>query len=371
MAAEPEPAVVEDACEPIGAEASPTEVDISSAGEEPAVIETVNPASIESAAEATPEGEYIPVEPELALVEAESVPVETHNSPAEPESTPPTLEAAPIDSTLGEVIVEETPAVSEPDAQPAATLEPTTKVAEPEPLEDTAGAVEPIAEAAESGPAEEIAPVAEAVVPVETSGAEAEESAAEVDAPVASEEEPNEAPQGAIEAENKPAPPTELEVDAFVPELVFIPTEAATEPVVSTEPEEAVIALNMEPEVPVESLIAAEGESVTADDSITADSNPVTVPDPEPVATTETDPVAVAEPEPAAIEPEAPTALDPEPTEPEAESTVVETFPIDVEPPSSNASFVEDPEVNFTYDDEPQTPVAKETPAFEAASFGR
>ncbi|KAG2112774.1 hypothetical protein DEU56DRAFT_919803 [Suillus clintonianus] len=94
MATEHEPAVVKELIE---AEASPTEVEVSSVGTEPAVTETVAPASIEAVAETAPEGENILVEQESVQVEAEPVPVESQSSTAELEIMPTTFEAAPIE----------------------------------------------------------------------------------------------------------------------------------------------------------------------------------------------------------------------------------------------------------------------------------
>ncbi|KAG1750143.1 hypothetical protein EDB19DRAFT_1904393 [Suillus lakei] len=347
MAAEPEPAVVEDACEPIETEARPMEVEVPSVGEELAVAETVVQALIDPVAETVPEGQSVPVQPEPTPVEAESVPTETQSSMAEPEIMSTTLEAVPIESTLCEVVIVETLAC-EPDTEPAATLEPTPEATELEPVEDFATTVEPVTEATESDPAEETVPVAEpvaTVAPVKISGAEAEESAAEVDARITEEEEAIEEPQGAIEAADELGTPTELELEAPVAEVVSVAAEVTTEPsVMSTESEEAAIAPTAAPEVPVECVVPAEAESVAAHDSVAADSEPVTVPDP----------VAVADPELAAVESEAPWR----------------TVEIDVEPPSSNASFVEDPEVGFTYADEPETPLAEKTPVFEVPALG-
>ncbi|KAG1887291.1 hypothetical protein F4604DRAFT_1240901 [Suillus subluteus] len=201
--------------------------------------------------------------------------------------------------------------------------------------------------------------------PAAISGTE-EKSVAEVDARITAEKEANKESQGAIDAEDEPAGPTEPDVKVFVPEVVSAPAEAVAGPdVLSTESEEADIAPTTALEVPVESIVAADAQSVDAHDSITADSEPVTVPDPEPITATETDCAAAVETEPAAVESEAPAAVDAELTEPAVQSIVVETVQIDVEPPSSNVSFVEDPEVDFAYDDEPQTPLAEETPVFE------
>lgn len=355
MAAEPELAVVEHACDPIEAEAS-------SVGEEPAATKTVVPASIVSVAETAPEGENISDEPESALVEAESALVETQYSTAEPGITPKTHEAAPI---LREVVVEESPAC-EPDEEPAVILEPTPEATESEPIEDIAVTVEPGTEVAESDPTEETVLVSEAVATAtiaEISGAEAEEFVAEVDARIAAEKEANKESQVAIDAEDEPAAPTEPEVEVFFPEVVSAPAEAAT--VLSTESEESAIAPTMALEVPVESVVAAEPVSVDAHDSISADPEPVTVPDLEPIAATEADFVAAPGLEPATVESEAPAVVDAELTEPAVESLVVETVHIDVEPPSSNVSFVEDPEVDFAYADEPQTPLAEGIPVFE------
>ncbi|KAG1779156.1 hypothetical protein EV702DRAFT_1090745 [Suillus placidus] len=368
MAAEPELAVVEHACDPIEAEANPIEVEASSVGEESAVTKTVVPVSIDSVAETAPEGENLSDEPESALVEAESALVETQSSTAEPGITQAMHEAAPIKPTLREVVVEESPAC-EPDAEPAAILEPTPEATELEPVEDTAVTVEPGTEVAESDPTEGTVLVSEAVATATTaeiSGAEAEEFVAEVDTRITVEKEANEEPQVAIGAEDEPTAPTEPEVEVFFPEVVSTPAEAATGPdVLSTESEESAIAPTMTLEVPVESVVAAEAESVDAHDSISADPEPVTVPDLEPIAATEADSVAAPGPEPATVESEAPAAVDAELTEPAVESLVVETVQIDVEPPSSNASFVEDPEVGFAYADEPQTPLAGEIPVFE------
>ncbi|KAG1821145.1 uncharacterized protein BJ212DRAFT_1337899 [Suillus subaureus] len=361
MAAEPEPAVVEVACDPIEAEARPMEVEASSVGDELAVTKTV-PASIDSVAETAPQCENISDEQEPALVE-------TQSSTPQPVITPTMLKAALNKPTSPEVVVEDS-LVHEPDAEAAATLEPTPEATESEPIGNSAADVEPGNEVAESVPTEETVPVTEAVAtaaPAEISSAEAEESAAEVDACITAEKEANEESQGAIDAVNGPAAPTEPEVEVFVPEVVSAPAEAATGPdVLSTESEEAAIAPTTAPEVPAQSIVAAEAESVDAHDFITADSEPVTAPDPEPITSTETDSVAAAGFESATVELEAPAAVDAELTEPAVESIVVETVQIDVEPPSSNVSFVEDPEVGFAYDDEPQTPLAEETPAFES-----
>ncbi|KAG1771018.1 hypothetical protein EDD22DRAFT_966385 [Suillus occidentalis] len=363
MAPNPEPVVVEDACDPIEAEASPMEVAASCAGDEPVVTETVVSASVDPVPETAPAGENILDEQESVVVEAESSPIITQSSTAELGSTPTTLEATPIKSTLREVVVEESP-VCEPDAEPAVTLEPTPEDAEGEPVEDTTATVEPVTEVGESDPTEEIVPVSEAVATVaaaEVSGAEAEESVTEVDAPIAAEKEANEEPQGAIDAEEEPAIPTAPEIlEVSVSEFVSALAKAATRlDIPSTEPEDAVIALTPAPEIPV---VAAEAELVNALDSVTADSEPVTAPDPEPVAATaETDSVAAAGHEPTAFEPRAPAAVDAELTEPAVESLVTETVQIDIEPPSSNASLAEDSEVDFTDDDEPQTPLAEET----------
>ncbi|KAG2107309.1 uncharacterized protein F5147DRAFT_214467 [Suillus discolor] len=343
MAAEPESVIVEDACDLIDAEASITQVEAPSVGEEPAVTETVVIASIDSVAEAAPE--------------------------AESGITPTTLQAAPIQPILREVVMEESPAC-EPGSEPAVILEPTPKATESEPVEDTAATAEPVTEVGESDLTEETVPVSEAVatiVPAEISGAgtEAEEFAAEVDVCITAEKEgDSESPQGAVDAEDEPAAPTEPEVEVFVPEVISAPAEAATGPnVPSAESEEAAIAPTTASEVPVE---AAEAESVDTHNSITVDSEPVTIPGPEPIATAETDPVAAAAGrEPTAVESEAPAAIGAELTEPAVESIVVETVQIDVEPPSSNVSFIEDPEVDFTYTDDTQTILAEETPVFE------
>ncbi|KAG1835240.1 hypothetical protein EV424DRAFT_356953 [Suillus variegatus] len=293
MAAEPEPAIVADACDLIDAEASITQVEAPSVGEEPAVTETVVIASIDSVTEAAPE--------------------------AESGITSVTLQAAPIQPILREVVVEESSAC-EPGSEPAAILEPTPKATEMEP----------------------------------------------VDVCIAAEKEgDNESPQGAVDAEDEPAAPTEPEVEVFVPEAISSPAEAATGPdVPSTESEEAAIAPTTASEVPVEFVVAAEAESIDTHDSITVDSELVTIPGPEPIATAETDPVAAGR-EPADVESEAPAAVGAEVTEPAVESIVVETVQIDVEPPSSNVSFVEDPEVDFTYTDDTQTILAEEIPVFE------
>ncbi|KAG2112775.1 hypothetical protein DEU56DRAFT_919804 [Suillus clintonianus] len=77
-------------------------------------------------------------------------------------------------------------------------MEPTTDAAELERVKATPITVEPITEAAESEPAEEPAPAAEALAtatPVETSGAEAEEPAADVNVGITAEVEDNEEPQ--------------------------------------------------------------------------------------------------------------------------------------------------------------------------------
>ncbi|KAG2107100.1 hypothetical protein BD769DRAFT_136827 [Suillus cothurnatus] len=334
MVAEPEPAVVEVACDLIEAEANPMEARPSSVGDEPAVTETA-PVSIDSVAETAPE--------------------------VEPRIMPTTLEAAPIKSIFCEVVVEENLAY-EADAEFATTLEPTPEATESEPIGDTA---EPGTEVAESEPTEETVPVTEAVTttaPGEISGIEAEESA-EVDARIAAEKEANEESQGAIDAEDEPVAPTESEVEVFVPEVVSAPAEAATGPdVLSTQSEEAAIAPTTAPEVSIEYVIAAEAESDAYDFNATVDSDPVTVPDSEPITATETNSAAAAGSEPAAVESEVPAAVYAELTEPAVESIVAETVQIDVEPPSSNVSFVEDPEVDFAYADEPQTPLAEEMP---------
>lgn len=361
MAAEPEPAVVEVACDPIEAEASPIEVEASSVGDEPAVTEAV-PAFIDSVAETAPEGENISDEQESTLVEAESGLVETQSSTAEPGITPMTLEAAPIKRTLCEVVVEESLAY-EPDVELATILEPTPEATELEPIKDT---VESGTEVAESDPTKETVPVTEAVAtaaPAEMSGAEAEESV--VEACITAEKEANGELQGVIDAEDEPAAPTEPEVGVFVPEVISVPAEAATgSDVLSTESKEAAITPTSAPEALVESIVAVEAESVDARDSVTGDSDPITAPDTEPIIATETDSVAAGS-EPATVESEVPAAVDAELTELAVESIVVETVQIDVEPPSSNVSFVEDPEVDFAYDDEPQTPLAEETHVFE------
>ncbi|KAG2133654.1 uncharacterized protein EDB93DRAFT_1173961 [Suillus bovinus] len=372
MAVESEPAIMEDACDPIDAEASITEAEASPVGEEPAVTETVALASIDSIAETAPEGETISNEQESALVE-------TQPSTAESGATPTTLQAAPITPTLCEVVLEESQAC-EPSSEPAATLEPILKATELQPVEDAAVTAALVTEVAELDPIEETVLVSEAVAtvaPAEISGAEAEESAAE----------------GAVDAEDAPAALNEPEVEVFVPEVVSAPAEVVTGPdVLSTESEDGAITPTMVPEVPVESVVAAEAES--AHDSITADSEPVTTPDPEPIATSETDFSAAAGREPAAVESgapaavdaeltepavesivvetvevdvesETPAAVDAELTEPAVESIVVETVEIDVEPPSSNVSFIEDPEVGFMHADDTQTVLAEGAPVFE------
>jgi hypothetical protein len=349
----------------VEAEESPMEVAALSAGEEPAVTETVVPASIDSVPETAPAGETILDEQGSMVVEAESVLVNTQSSTAE---LPTTLEAAPTKSALREVVVEESP-VCEPDAEPAIVSEPTPTATESEPVGDTAATVEPVTKVGESDPTEETVPVSEAVATAaaaEISGAEAEESATEVDARITADREANEEPQGTIDAQGEPAAPTEPELlEVFVPEVVSAPSVASTGPdILSAESEEAAIALTTAPEVSVESVIPAEAESVDAHDSVTADSEPVTVPDPEPVAATETDSVAAAGHEPAAVESGGPAAVDAELTEPSVESLVVETVQIDVGPPSSNVSFVEDPEVDLAHTDDLQTPLAEETPVF-------
>lgn len=357
MAPNPEPVVVEEACDPLEAEASPMEVAASCAGDELAVTETVASASVDPVLETAPTCENILGEQESVVVEAESALVVTQSSTAELGSTPTTIEDAPIKSTLREVVVEEIP-VCEPDAEPAVTLEPTQKDTAEEPVEDTTATVEPVTEVGESDSTEEIVPVSEAVATAaaaEISGGEAEESAAEVEAPITAEKEANEEPQGALDAEEEPAIPTAPEIlEVSVSEFVSALPKAATRlDIPLTESEDAAIALTTAPEIPV---VAAEAESVDALDSVTADSEPVTVPDPEPVAATaETESVAAAGHEPAAFESGAPAV----------ESLVIETVQINIEPPSSNASFVEDSEVDFTDDDEPQTPLAEETPVLK------
>ncbi|KIK33839.1 hypothetical protein CY34DRAFT_18123 [Suillus luteus UH-Slu-Lm8-n1] len=70
MAREPEPVVVEDACDPIDAEASPMEGEASSVRDEPAVTETVVPASVDSAPETAPAGENVLDEQESVVVKS-------------------------------------------------------------------------------------------------------------------------------------------------------------------------------------------------------------------------------------------------------------------------------------------------------------
>lgn len=367
MAVKPEPAVVEDACDPVEAEASPMEGAASCAGDEPTVTETVVPASVDSVPETTPVGENILDEQASVVVEAESALVITQSSTAEPGNTPTTLEAAPIESIMREVVVEESP-VCEPDAEPEVTSEFASQDTEGELVEDTTATVEPVTEVGKSDPTEEIVPVSEAVVTAaaaKISSAEAEESATVVDAPTTAEKEANEEPQGAIDAEEEPAIPTapeflEANVSAFAAALAKAATRVDID-FLSTESKEAAIAPNTALGIHLGSIVAAEAESVDAHDSITADSEQVTVPDPEPVAATETDSIAAAGHEPAAFESGAPAAVDAELTEPAVDSLVMETVQIDIEPPSSNASFVEGSEVDFTDDDEPQTPLAEET----------
>ncbi|KAG1905279.1 uncharacterized protein F5891DRAFT_1183219 [Suillus fuscotomentosus] len=180
-------------------------------------------------------------------------------------------------------------------------------------VEDTVATAEPVTEVGELDLTEETVLALEAVdtiVPAEISGAgtEAEEFATEVDVCIAAEKEgDNESPQGAFDAEDEPAAPTEPEVEVFVPEVISAPAEAATGPdVLSTESEEASIAPTTVSEVPVKFVIATEAESVDTHDSITVDSGPVTIPGPEPIATAEMDPVAAAGHEPATVESEVP-----------------------------------------------------------------
>ncbi|KAG2367046.1 hypothetical protein BDR07DRAFT_385643 [Suillus spraguei] len=364
MTVETEPVVVEVA--PIEAQASPMEVDASSVGDEPAVTETVVPVSIDSVPETTPEGENILDEQESAPIETEFAVVGIQSFTAEPGITPTALEAVPIELTSREVVVEESP--DELHAEVAATSEP--KATESEAIEDTAAtSVEPITEVAESGLTEETVPVSGAVATAaraEISDVEAEEFAAEVDTHITMEKEANEESQGAIDAEDELTAPTEPELEVSIPEVILAPAEAATEPdVQSTESEEAAVVSSAAPEVPIESVVATEAESVDAHDSITTDSEPVTVFNPEPIATTETDSIIATGPAHTAVESEAPAALDVESTEPAFDSILVETVQIDVEPPSSNVSFIEDPEVDFAYTDEPQTPLAEDIPVFE------
>lgn len=367
MAAKLEQAVVEDACDPVEAEASPMEGAASCVGDEPTVTETVVLASVDSVPETAPAGENLLDDQASVVVEAESALVITQSSTAEPGRTPTTLEAAPIESIMREVVVEESP-VCEPDAEPEVTSEFASQDTKGELVEDTTATIEPVTEVGESDPTEEIVPVSEAVATAaaaEISNAEAEEFATEADAPTTAEKEANEEPQGAIDAEEEPAIPTapeflEVNVSAIAAALAKAATRVDID-FLSTESKEAAIALNTALGIPLGSVVAAEAESVDAHDSITADSEQVTVPDPEPVAATETDSVAAAGHEPAAFESGAPAAVDAELTEPAVDSLVMETVQIDIEPPSSNASFVEDSEVDFTDDDEPQTPLAEET----------
>jgi hypothetical protein len=271
---------------------------------------------------------------------------------------------------MREVVVEESP-VCEPDAEPAVTLEPAPQDTEGELVEDATAAVEPVTEVGESDPTEEIVPVSEAVATAaaaEISSAEAEESATEVDVPITAEKEANEESQGAIDSEEEPAIPTAPEfsegnVSAFAAALAKAATRVDID-FPSTEPKETVSALDTALGIPLGSVVAAEAESVDAHDSITADSEQVTVPDPEPIAATETDSVPTAGHEPTAFESGAPAAVDAELTEPIVESLVIETVQIDIEPrhPAPTRHSLR---VDFTDDDKPQTPLAEGTSALK------
>ncbi|OJA18177.1 hypothetical protein AZE42_05301 [Rhizopogon vesiculosus] len=340
-----DPAVVEDTSGPSEEETSQLELEVSPAEERPVVPELV--ASVAPAADTASEDTPIPAEAKPALVEAELAGIEATSSLGEPETA--ATVPVDIDSTAHGAAMEETSVITEPEPEP--TLQLTKEAAEFEPSEETP-TLEPSIAAAELDPAEETAPVAEAVLSAaelaDTPGADTDELAAEFIAPVA-EEEKVEEPKGAIEAEDQPAASTESGEDTFAPEVVSAPAEATTDAVVApTQPEEAIITADTELQVPAEAFVAAEAEPVAANDTITVEPAQLAVADPEPVPTTETDPIAVAEPAAAG--------------EAEAENTVVETVPIDVEPPSSNTSFVEDPEVDFgLVGEEPQTPLTEET----------
>jgi len=351
-----DPAVVEDTSGPSEEETSQLELEVSPAEERPVVPELV--ASVAPAADTASEDIPIPVEAKPALAEAELAGTEATSSLGEPETAATVL--VDVDSTAHEAVMEDTSVITEPEPEP--TLQLTKEAAEFEPSEETA-TLEPSIAATELDPAEETAPVAEAALSTaelaNTSGADTDELAAEFIASVAEEEKAEEEPKGAVEAEDQPAAATESGEDTFTPEVVSAPAEAMAEAVVApTQPEEVIITADTEPQVPAETFVAAEIEPVAANNAVTVEPAQlaVAVADPEPVPTTETDPIAVAEPA-ATVAPELPAAV-----EAETENTVVETVPIDVEPPSSNVSFVEDPEVDFgLVDEEPQTPLTEKT----------